>query len=979
MLSLIQEKKLYSRINNWNDFNKILLSSSNKEKGDYFESLTKFYFKLNPVYKSKYQNVWLLEEVPQKILNTINIPRQDLGIDLILESDNEFHAVQCKYHSNKNQSITNKEISTFTSLLANKSLLTHGYICSTAIKTSKNYRKLEIKNISDLLWDDWSKLDKLFFQKVRYSLNNKKIIEKPFKPFKHQDIAIDKAFDYFVNKKNERGKLILPCGAGKSLTGYWINKKLKSKKTLIAVPSLNLISQTLEVYLKQVVADNLRVKWLCICSDQTVGRGDDIITYTSDLGIPTTTDSNYIRKWINKNKNNNIIIFTTYQSGKVIADVAKKNKTVFDVGIFDEAHKTVGKNENQFSYLIFENNISIKKRIFMTATERFFRGKFDDVLTMDDPDDYGEVFHKMTFKEAIRSKLLCDYEIITMDIKKEEISNFIKDNNLVKMNKRWGLESEARSIASMIALRKAMKEYPIKNAISFHSSIERAKRNLEIQSYISDHYNFNHLNTFFVSGKIPTQERNDIIKDFANTEYSLIGNSRCLTEGIDVPNIDCIVFADPKRSKVDIVQALGRVLRKKKGKIKGYVILPLIYDEKIKEIDNENYQDIWNIIKGLASNDERIIEYFSSRNKSSFGSNKPNDPIIKIDPTLIYDEKIINEIEIKLWKGLSRFNYVSYEEAQDILVKNNVKSQTEYYKFWKVNGKKFNLPYHPSRNYKEKWKNWGQFLGTGRLKSGLIKYATYKQSSNYGKSMGFLYSKHWTEHYQSGKMPIQYPGTPAFIYKKEWKGWGHFLQTGEVATYKLTFWDFKKSKKFVANLKLKNQAEWFEYVKSGKKPKMLHSNPQRKFKNNEWKSWGDFLGTGRIANQKKNFLSFIQARKIVRTFKLKGTQQSWKHFCNSGKKPENIPSHPAQEYKDEWKGYADFMGVESSRKPNKVKNAFNIMELKKVLKINKISSRKDFYSNYELLSKKYNNRIPKNPPAFYIRKKEWIDWENLFK
>ena len=109
MLSLIQEKKLYSRINNWNDFNKILLSSSNKEKGDYFESLTKFYFKLNPVYKSKYQNVWLLEEVPQKILNTINIPRQDLGIDLILESDNEFHAVQCKYHSNKNQSIGQNE------------------------------------------------------------------------------------------------------------------------------------------------------------------------------------------------------------------------------------------------------------------------------------------------------------------------------------------------------------------------------------------------------------------------------------------------------------------------------------------------------------------------------------------------------------------------------------------------------------------------------------------------------------------------------------------------------------------------------------------------------------------------------------------------------------------------------------------------------------------------------------------------------
>ena len=475
------------KINSWDDFKSYAEAMPNtKSKGDAFEHLTKLYFQINPLYRSMYDNVWLLEEVPSKILEHLEIPKQDLGIDLIAQRGSEYHAIQCKYHSNKDTSVNNKEVATFTSLLANKKKLTHGYICSTAIKTSANYNKLDIQNISNVLYDTWSTLDQEFFDNARKILEKKKPKVTPFVPKPHQENALKLAHKHFVKENNNRGKLIFPCGSGKSLTGFWMMEKLKANSTLVAVPSLSLVKQTLEVYLKQVVAKNKKVKWLCICSDEGIGKSDDVVTYTRDLPVPCTTDPVYIKEWLKSNKNENIIIFTTYQSGRLIAEISKALKLTFDLGVYDEAHKTVGKNENLFSYLLFEENISVKHRIFMTATERFYRGVRDDVLTMDDPDDYGEVFCHMSFKEAIEANLLTDYKIITIEVKKEEIAEFIKDNNLVKSNAKWGKENEARSLASMIALRKAMKTLPIKNAVSFHSSIERATRNKEVQKHITE-------------------------------------------------------------------------------------------------------------------------------------------------------------------------------------------------------------------------------------------------------------------------------------------------------------------------------------------------------------------------------------------------------------------------------------------------------------------------------------------------------------
>ena len=700
------QSKFFENINCWDDYVEAQKHLNNKEKGNTFELLTKLYFQINPVYNF-YDNVWLLEEVPEKVLEEIGLPRQDLGVDLIAQSGDQYHAIQCKYHSDKHQAVTYKEVSTFLSAIGQCEKITMGYICSSANVTSKNYERIKKKPISKILADTWENLSDDFFKNIKVSLKRKPLKLEVFKPRDHQKDALNKAIEYFKN--NDRGKLILPCGSGKSLTGFWITRELNSKNILIAVPSLSLIKQTLDVYLGQIVARKEKVKWLCICSDDGIGKSDDVALLTEDVGVPCVTDPIYISTWLKNNENEQKIIFTTYQSGKLIAEISKKQKLKFDLGIFDEAHKTVGSELSLFSHLLFEKNININKRVFMTATERFYSGSKDDIVSMDDPDIYGDVFCKMTFKDAIEKKLLTDYKIIMLDITDSEISDFIIKNGLVSLSKKWKNKTDARSLASMIALRKLMEKYPINNAVSFHSSIEKAKRNSEIHSYITKNYGFSPITTYTVSGKQPTSLRNDIVSDFANTKKALITNARCLTEGVDVPNIDCIVFADPKKSKIDIVQALGRALRKKEGKEWGYVVLPVVYNNS-HEIDNESFNDLISIIRGLAANDERIIEFFKTKAQSTSGGNKveAKDSVFE----MLAEKELISKLEIKIWDNLSKLRIREFEEARDFARSLGLKGMKEWIKEYNENRIPKDIPMFPDgKIYADKWVSWYDWLG----------------------------------------------------------------------------------------------------------------------------------------------------------------------------------------------------------------------------------------------------------------------------
>ena len=960
--------------NSWNDFQNALMQLNNKEKGNAFELLTKLYFKLNPVY-AFYEEVWLLHEVPSQIIEQIGIPAHDLGIDLIAKYGEEYHAIQCKFHTETNSSVTFKEVATFISLLEGNKKFTQGYICSSANITSRNFEKIETKPITSLLADTWQTLDISFFDNARKYLQKKKVTLKPFTPKAHQTNALIEAKKYFIDANNARGKLIFPCGAGKSLTGFWLTQALNSKATLIAVPSLSLVKQTLDVYLREIVANNKKVKWLCICSDEGIGNEEDIVFKTENLGVPCQTNPDYIQNWLAENKSENIIIFTTYQSGRIIAEVSKALDFAFDVAIFDEAHKTVGSNKKLFSHLLFEENIAISKRIFMTATERFYVGSKDEIISMDDTDIYGDIFTQMSFKEAIDLQLLTDYKVITIDVKKSEIAEFIKSNNLLQLNDKWKNETEARSLASMLALRKAMKLFPIKNAVSFHSSIEKATRNKELQNYITDTYHYSPIDTFTVSGKMPTTKRNLIVNEFANSSQALITNARCLTEGVDVPNIDCIVFSDPRKSKVDIVQALGRALRKKDGKDWGYVILPVVYDDITQEIDNENFNEILAIVRGLASNDDRIIEFFKSKNETTPRAKKENTSQFNLEVFSDYMDAndLANQLQIKLWEKLSRFEWMPFEEAREFVRGLGLKSQNEWNLYCKSLYRKNNIPSNPDKEYKYKgWLSTADWLGTNIGFSG-YKYLSYNDAKLIIKNLNLKSQSEWNKYLKSGKKPENIPSSPGKFYKNiGWVNWGDWLGTGVIADRNKTYLDYQNAQKIISTLNIKSQKEWLIFCQSGNKPENIPAKPQRTYLNKGWKGFGDWLGTGRIADRNKTYLDFESAKKIVSKLNLK-SKKEWLIYCKSGNKPNDIPADPGKVYKNNgWKGFGDWLGTGRIADQNKMYLDFEKAKLL-VYKLN-LKSEKEWRAFCK--TDKLDTLLPKTPSQVY-KNKGWSgfgDW-----
>ena len=371
------------------------------------------------------------------------------------------------------------------------------------------------KNIGYLLYDIWSGLDKEHFSDFRKILKNETPIIKPYKPREHQKNAIKNCISYFKNKGNTRGKLIHPCGSGKSLTGYWCAESLQAKTIMIAVPSIALVRQTLEVWVREAVSNNIQIDWIAVCSDEEVSLKDEPAMQQEDLDIEVTTDPDVITKFFIKSNADLKVLITTYQSGKVVSAGIKKAKVNFDLGIYDEAHKTVGHKDKPFAYLLYDQNVPIHRRIFMTATEKQYRGDSGDVISMDDESLYGDIIDELSFKSALEQipPILCDYKIVTTIILQSEIDNLIRQNVGVKPDGNdWENISDASTFASLIVLRKLIKEKGVKRTVSFHRSIKRAKefKQLNQNAEQADH-SLEELQTFHVSGKDGSGTRTAIL------------------------------------------------------------------------------------------------------------------------------------------------------------------------------------------------------------------------------------------------------------------------------------------------------------------------------------------------------------------------------------------------------------------------------------------------------------------------------------
>ena len=309
----------------WADLQRRWRPLTKKQKGNLFEELTKHYLLLEPEYASKLKSVWLLGEVPTALAKRLKLPSNDQGIDLIAETrEGEFWAIQSKYREESDQSITWREISTFTGLAFGVCRgFSYGLIASTTERITNVLKHQDRIGFAAL--DVWQGLNEEFFKRLQQQLYHKREVLKARLPRPHQYQAIADAVTYFVTKKHKRGKLIMPCGTGKSLTSYFIAQKLKARKIVIAVPSLSLIKQTLKAWMYESMARKQDVEWICVCSDESAGKveQDDAVVLKQDLGVPCLTNSKEIAEWLKRKHKSLTIVFTTYQSGQALAKAAR--------------------------------------------------------------------------------------------------------------------------------------------------------------------------------------------------------------------------------------------------------------------------------------------------------------------------------------------------------------------------------------------------------------------------------------------------------------------------------------------------------------------------------------------------------------------------------------------------------------------------------------------------------------------------------
>jgi len=610
---LMSPSSLLRKCNGWSQFREELARLTKKEKGDCFELLTWHFLQLHPKYATKLKGVFLRRDLPISVAQKLNLPATDEGIDLIaLTKENEYWAIQCKYVHDETASLTRKELSTFTDLAFSICRgISLALVCTTADRHSHKLH-LHGERVTFCAGDVWRDLDREFFRRLHNALGERPSPPKACEPRPHQARAITRAVEHFVEGRNRRGKMIQPCGTGKTLTAYWIAEALKASKVFVAVPSLALIRQILESWTHEMAASQSSANWMCVCSDETVSvERDDAIVLTQDLGIRVHTDPDEISLWLQKAQGC-VYVFTTYQSGPALAAGARKAKARFDLGIFDEAHRTVGQHGGIFGHLLHDQNILVSKRLFMTATERRYRGESDEVLSMDDPETYGDTFELLSFREALEARppILSDYRVITINVSHDEIRDLVRSNVLVCPDRgSWNGEIEARTLAAIVALRKAICRVGISHVVSFHQSIARAQAFRESQERFTDAFpRYGPLQTFHVSGRTPTAVRQRTLELFVANRPSLVTNARCLTEGVDVPAIDCVVFGDPRKSTIDLVQAVGRTLRPAKGKALGYIVVPVLLDRDGTLCEGgEQFEALLTLLRQLASNDERIV------------------------------------------------------------------------------------------------------------------------------------------------------------------------------------------------------------------------------------------------------------------------------------------------------------------------------------------------------------------------------------
>jgi superfamily II DNA or RNA helicase len=909
-----------------------------KEQGDNFERLVQLFLQTDPEYaNNNLVDVWIHDEVPADVHRTINLPSRDEGGDLIVRDvRGRPWMVQAKFRSDPSEALTLPDINSARALAFNTCRNIHRLVIAHTCLKPPRKRSLMKKTI-ELGLERWREMD---WSLIRRAIKGKSVRPKRRKPYPYQAPAIVEAEKHFLLKKERRGRLIMPCGTGKSLIGFWIAGNLKAKNVVIAVPSLGLLKQTVADWAREFYATGQSPYLICVCSDETAGnlKKDEAVGETYQIGLPTYTNTKEIARELLTNGPK--VVFTTYQSSDRLVAAARRAKVKFDLVIYDEAHRTTGPRYKKFATLLRENALDARYRLFMTATERKINGDAE-VFSMDDnEEDYGKRFFTMTYKEAIRLGAIVDYKILTMTVSEARIKKIIAENNFLKL--RSDNEAEARQVAIGIALRDAIRKYNIKQALSFHSSIRGAADFCELQKNDLNRLRLQ-LASFHINSGMSAGQRAAYLKDFRETisKPALMTNARCLQEGIDVPSIDCVIFVDPKQSYVDIVQAAGRAMRTAKGKKLGYLLLPLIIPEKMTFKDfaeTTAFNEIARIISALSVADERIVEELRVVGNGGVPKKNKRRRIILVEDGTddilrkalkISLSKFANAITVRAWEKVARVNFLPFEEAREVVRGLGFKSFREWLEYTKSDERRKDIPADPATAYEGKgWIGKADWIGKSKPD-----YRPFNEALAFVRALGFKSEAEWRRYSKTKKKPKDIPASPAKVYPSEWRGMSHWLGNSRRPPNNKVL-PFKKARAIVHKQNIKTREDWESYKKSKDFPNNIPRDPRRRYAH-DWVSWGDWFGDQ--YRTLGGMLSYEQARAIMRKEGLK-SQTEFRDWCASGKRPFNIPSNPNTHYADSgWINWPDWLGyklramlpLEKARTIVRRKHFKNIKEYKK--------------------------------------------------
>lgn len=640
----------------------------NRDRGTRFEELMVQYLSTDPQWTEQFTRVWMWSDWPGAAED-----RRDAGIDLVAQ-DREtggFCAIQCKFYEPQH-TIQKDDIDSFFTA-SGKGGFTRRMIISTTDKWSVHAEQalddqqvpVTRLGLSDIASSPVEWRLPVTGQPIELALQRKKELRK------HQEAAIHDVFEGFSN--HHRGKLLMACGTGKTFTSLKIAERLQEERAqagqgehtnvLFLVPSIALLSQSLREWSFEA---EVPIRPFAVCSDARVSRqraqGDDKDMATHDLALPATTDSDrLIQQMASVEATPGLtVVFSTYQSIATIAEAQKKGLPRFDLILCDEAHRTTGvtlagADESAFVKVHDDTYLGADRRLYMTATPRVYS---DDtkaeaqnanapVASMDDQEKFGPEFHRLGFGKAVEQGLLTDYKVLILTIDEGVVAKTLQES-LAAGTSELTLDDAAKIIGCWNAMAKrtgtfadgsgfAEGEAPMKRAVAFARSIADSKSiaarfNEVVDAYDDADDDVLHCEVDHVDGTFNTLERNRLLdwlkQDPGQNQARILSNARCLSEGVDVPSLDAVLFLHPRNSVVDVVQSVGRVMRLAPGKNYGYIILPVAVPAGTSPekalADNRRFKTVWQVLQALRAHDDR---FNATVNQIELNKNKPDNKI----------------------------------------------------------------------------------------------------------------------------------------------------------------------------------------------------------------------------------------------------------------------------------------------------------------------------------------------------------------